>query len=225
MAKTSNAFHFRAPLRLLLGLGTPMLLFACTHAKHDVRPFDVSLAEQELMDMSYEEASAIGRQHLLVPPLFKIVADSIEIVKKDKAGVPIEVVAMGRVFVDMSLKERATGLCDRATVTVKSAELVGRPIIKRSNRIARGTSQNASFAISEENLQAKGSYQLTTMDEAPMMNGLLDETFPQPLPLALPTAAAFVASTENMLLPAIHTVKVAPVSGTEPATAHAAPAH
>jgi hypothetical protein len=225
MAKTSNAFHFRSPLRLLLGIGTPILLFACTHAKHDARPCDVSLAELELLDMSYEEASAIGRQHLLVPPLFKIVADSIEIVKKDKAGLPIEVVAEGQVFVDMSLKERATGMCDRATVKVKSAELVGRPIIKRSNRIARGTSQNASFAISEENLKAKGSYQLATLDEAPLMNGPFDETFPQPLPLALPTAATFVASTENVLLPAIHRVEMATVKGTEPPTAPAAPSN
>lgn len=161
----------------------------------------VSTTEWSLLEMSYDEAKAISPQHAEVGELFRIVGDTVEVVKTDAEGKPAKVRAKGHVFLEMLLPDRATALCDEAVVTPKEAVLHGGPLMMQRNRVAKSSTESTSFRITDH-LRVSGRFEIINPDD--LMQTLMASIDPLPMapattaaaevPAAAPTAASTTAS-------------------------------
>lgn len=128
----------------------------------------VSLSERTLLEMSFEEAQALSPQHLQVGPLYRVAADTVEVLKSDRAGNPVKVLAKGHVFVEMDLGERATGLCNEATLTIRDVLLEGNPMVKQGANVAKSTSDKTSMFIHYDRLNIRGRYEIVKLEDMPL---------------------------------------------------------
>lgn len=168
----------------------------------------VNPAERSLLEMNFEDAKSISPHTAQVGSLFRVAADSVEVLKTDSQGQPVKVRAKGHVFIEMSLAQRTTALCEEAIMTRDEVSLTGKPMVKRGNRVARATEQGACFWVSETRLHTAGKCELAQVDESvpqPMMlaSNTGGDFFPVPEPILPPANASWVASTDNVLLPAL----------------------
>lgn len=168
----------------------------------------VNPAERSLLEMNFDEAKSISPQTAQVGSLFRVAADSIEVLKKDSLGQPVKIKAKGHVFVEMSLAQRTTALCEEAVVTRAEVSMTGKPMVKRGNRVARAMEQSTCFWVSEMRLHAAGRCEMAQLDDSvpqPMMlaSNSGGDFFPVPEPVLPPTNAAWMASADNALLPAL----------------------
>lgn len=131
-------------------------------------PPPVSFSERSLLEMSFEEAQALSPQHMQVGPLYRVAADTVEVLKTDRAGNPVKVLAKGHVFVEMELGERATGLCDEATVTTRDILLEGNPMVKQGINVAKSTSEKTTMFIHYDRLNIRGRYEIVKLEDMPL---------------------------------------------------------
>lgn len=124
----------------------------------------ITMSEWSLLEMRYEEAKAISPQTAEVGPLFKVAAQSIEVLKTDKEGKPLKIKARGHVFLEMTLADRATALCEEAVVTAEEAVLKGKPMLMQASRIAKATSDSTSFRVTDH-LKVSGEHELIRPEE------------------------------------------------------------
>lgn len=202
-----NIWNIQTNLRIGLGLSFLVAICSCSSLQQvgqtTVEP-TVNVAERSLLEMNFDEAKAISPQNAEVGGLFKVAADSIEVLKKDREGKPVKVRAKGHVFVEMALAERASGLCEEAILTRSEVTLTGKPMVKRGNRVALSKDAKTTFWITEQRLNASGRCELAKLEEmpAPVIVASAD-FFPVAEPMLPPTTTPWVASSENVLLPAL----------------------
>lgn len=158
---------------------------AVTPAAPAVAKPKVSTTEWSLLEMSYDEAKAISPQHAEVGDLFRVVGDTVEVVKTDAEGKPAKVRAKGHVFLEMLLPDRATALCDEAVVTPKEALLHGGPMMMQRNRVAKSSTESTSFRITDH-LRVSGRFEIINPED--LMQTLMASI--DPLPMAPATTAA-----------------------------------
>lgn len=127
-------------------------------------PTTLSATEWSLLEMGFDEAKAISAQHAEVGTLFKVAGDVVEVLKQDAEGKPLKVRAKGHVFVEMPLMNRATALCEEATITLRDAHLKGTPMLKQGARVARSTGKSTTFWVTDR-LQVLGRFDLVKLDE------------------------------------------------------------
>jgi hypothetical protein len=128
----------------------------------------VSLSERSLLEMSFEEAQALSPQHLQVGPLYRVAGDTITILKTDRSGNPVKVLVKGHVFLEMDLGERATGLCDEATVTIRDILMKGNAMVKQGDNVAKSSSDNTSMFIHYDRLNVRGQYEIIKLEGMPL---------------------------------------------------------
>ncbi len=199
-------------VRRWLALGGLGLLCSCGSTKPEAAqtpppgPPTVGMAERALLEMPFEDAAAISPQHAQVGSLFRVAADTVEILKTDAEGKPVKVRAKGHVFVEMALADRATGLCEEATVSLKEVFLSGKPMVKQGIRVAIPTSLSTSFWITEDRLKALGRCTIAKL-EAPqqpvMLASASSDFFPTPEPVLPPMTQPWTPSGTSSLLPAL----------------------
>ena len=114
-----------------------------------------------LLSMSYDEASAISPQKLVVAPFAKIAADSIEVVSKKADGTPRKVRAKGHVFVQMDYREEARALCQEALISGDEVILRGRPIVQRGTSTVEGLADSTVFFMMGLRLRAIGLHKVS----------------------------------------------------------------
>lgn len=213
MKKPLQVWNYSAALRAAGALVIMSLACSCSSLKQvsqtPALP-SVNPAERTLLEMNFDEARALSPQNAQVGTLFRVAADSVEVLKKDSQGQPVQVIAKGHVFVDMSLGQRTTALCEEAILTRSEVVLTGKPMVKRGNRVARATAQDTRFWVSESRLHSAGRCEMAQVDDSslpqPMMlaaNTGAGNFFPTPEPVLPPSNAAWVASADNVLLPAL----------------------
>lgn len=129
-----------------------------------------------LLGMNYAEASAISPNKLEVPPFFKVAADEIEVVRKNKDGSPRTVRAKGKVFLQIDFSEPATALCQEAYFGDEEVILRGHPIVKRGSSLVEGLASSTVFYMYGTRLRAIGQHRLT--NEGAVMASLPDDAKP-----------------------------------------------
>ncbi|TDU81712.1 hypothetical protein EI77_01022 [Prosthecobacter fusiformis] len=153
-------------------------------------PVTVTATEWSLLEMHYEEAKAISPQCAEVGSIFRVAAENVEVLKTDKNGKPSKVRATGHVFLDTTLPERASGLCQEAIITSQEARLIGSPIMMYRGEVAKATSESTSFWVTNR-LQVNGPFKMITRED--LMQSLMSSNplFPVSEPVELlPTTAA-----------------------------------
>lgn len=116
-----------------------------------------------LLSMDYEEASAISAQKTIVPPLAKIAADSIEVLRKQPNGDSRRVRAKGHVFVQLDYELPARALCQEALIGEKELILRGKPVLQRGASTVEGTSDVTVFYLNSERLRVIGPHKVTSV--------------------------------------------------------------
>lgn len=202
-----NRWHGLALVGMLTSCSSlPETTHVPATAADSENPVVVNSVERTLLEMPFEEAKAISPQTAKVGNLFQVAADKVEVLKTDRDGHPVKVRATGHVFVDMALSERATGLCEEATLTVSDVTLRGKPIVKRGDRVAKATENSASFWITETRLKVTGKCELTRLEPDLLSSSLMvasNDFFPVPEPVLPPMTQAWNGAAMNGLLPAL----------------------
>jgi len=164
----------------------------------------VNMNERTLLEMNFDDAKAISPQNASVGSLFRVAADSVEVLKTDRQGQPVKVRAKGHVFVEMSLAQRATALCEEAILTNDSMTLTGNPMVKRGDRVAKSATEDTTFWITEARLRVSGRCELAKLEALPEPVMLAsNDFFPTPEPMLPPAMEPWVVNSENVLLPAL----------------------
>lgn len=143
----------------------------------------ISMAEWSLLEMTFDEAKAITPQNAEVGSLFRVAADTVEVLKTDDAGKPVKVRAKGHVFLEMPLADRATALCDEASITLTEAVLYGGPMMMQNSRVAKSTSESTTFRVTDY-LKVSGRFEMLKPED--LMQTLLApaESVPPPMKTA-----------------------------------------
>ena len=127
-----------------------------------------------LLGMTYAEAATISPKKLEVPPFFKVAADEIEVVRRNKDGSPRSVRAKGKVFLQIDFREPGTALCQEAYFGDEEVILRGHPILKRGSSVVEGVAASTVFYIYGLRLRVIGQHRLTNegqiMTSSPDMN-------------------------------------------------------
>ncbi len=127
-----------------------------------------------LLGMTYDEAATISPKKLEVPPFFKVAADEIEVVRKNKDGSPRSVRAKGKVFLQIDFREPGTALCQEAYFGDEEVILRGRPILKRGSSVVEGLADSTVFYIYGLRLRVIGQHRVTNegqiMTSSPDLN-------------------------------------------------------
>lgn len=126
-----------------------------------------------LLGMTYAEAATISPQKMDVPPFFKVAADEIEIVRKNKDGSPRNVRAKGKVFLAINFAEPATALCQEAYFGDEEVILRGHPLLKRGGSVVEGLASSTVFYMYGSRLRVIGQHRLT--NEGQVMESLPEE--------------------------------------------------
>ena len=192
-----SPFHFLnlpGARLLLLAVALVALMTGCASPKGEGEdevpelppgPPTVSATEWSLLEMSFDEAKAISPQNAAVGDLFRVVGDTVEVLKTDDEGKPVKVRAKGHVFLEMALADRATALCHEATVTLTTAVLDGNPMMMQRSRVAKSTSKYTTFRITDQ-LKVTGTFELIKPED--LMQSILTSPDPLPSPATAQTA-------------------------------------
>lgn len=175
-------------------LGVTGALASCGSPKEEATPPEepaiaaapapkVSMAEWSLLEMSFDEAKALSPQHAEVGQ-YRVAGDSVEVLKKDDEGKALKVKAKGHVFIEINLPDRATALCDEATISVDEAMLYGGPIMMQSSRVAKSSSESTAFRITDH-LRVQGRFEMIKPED--LMQTILAST--DAMPVAAPAEA------------------------------------
>ena len=153
-------------------------------------------AEGSLLNMTYEEAKAISPQKLEIPPFYKVAADEIEVVRKNKDGSPRAVRAKGKVFLYIDFLEPAVALCQEAYFGESEVILRGNPLLKRGGSVIEGLSKSTVFYMLGLRLRVIGRHRV--QNEAQVSPDLPDFMYPDggggPNPLLPPLSPDSVPS-------------------------------
>ena len=152
--------------------------------------------EGSLLSMTYEEAKAISPQKMEIPPFYKVAADEIEVVRKNKDGSPRAVRAKGKVFLYIDFLEPAVALCQEAYFGESEVILRGNPLLKRGGSVIEGLSKSTVFYMLGLRLRVIGRHRV--QNEAQVSPDLPDFIYPDggggPNPLLPPLSPDSVPS-------------------------------
>lgn len=114
-----------------------------------------------LLSMTYEEASKLSPQNIIVPPFYKVAADEVKVLKQDSEGHPLKVRAKGHVFMQVDFRDQLTALGQEAYIE-SGGELIirGKPLLKRGRSVVEGLTDSTVFYIRGTRLQVIGSHRL-----------------------------------------------------------------
>lgn len=115
-----------------------------------------------LLTMSYSEASAISPQKMLVPPFYKIAADEITVLSKDKEDKPRRVRAKGHVFIQIDFRDEVRALGQEALIEDDEVIVRGRPLMKRGPSVIEGLDDRTVLYIRGLKLEVIGEHRLTS---------------------------------------------------------------
>lgn len=115
-----------------------------------------------LLTMSYAEASAISPQKMLVPPFYKIAADEITVLSKDKDDTPRRVRAKGHVFIQIDFRDEVRALGQEALIEDDEVIVRGRPLMKRGPSVVEGLDDRTVLYIRGLKLDVIGEHRLTS---------------------------------------------------------------
>jgi hypothetical protein len=119
-----------------------------------------------LLGMTYEEAKAISAQSVEMPSEVRVAADSIEVLKKDRAERPVRIRAKGRVYLESGTGEDvAKVLCHEAYVSSWEIVLRGKPIIQRGNSTIEGLEDETVAYMFGGRLRVLGLHRLTNQTD------------------------------------------------------------
>lgn len=163
------------PLRLLLALiavavaATALTGCKAITAGNDRTPEKDVAAEADavnvsfLLSMTWAEAKSLSPQSLAIPPYYKVAADEVKVLQRDKAGRPKRVHAKGRVFLQVDFSEELISLGQESYIE-SGGELImrGKPLLKRGRSLVEGLSDTTVFYIKGTRLQVIGQHRLTS---------------------------------------------------------------
>lgn len=119
-----------------------------------------------LLGMTYEEAKAISAQSAELPSEVRVAADSIEVLKKDRADRPVRIRAKGRVYLESGTGEDvAKVLCHEAYVSSWEIVLRGKPIVQRGNSTIEGLEDETVAYMFGGRLRVLGLHRLTNQTD------------------------------------------------------------
>lgn len=190
----------RLALACLTGLALPLFVGACKstgaggeQAKDELKKdgekpgqpagaggIDMSF----LLTMSYEEAQTITPQHLELPPFYKLAADEIQVVSRDRNGKPRRVRARGKVFLQMDFREPARALGQEAYIDDDEVILRGRPMVQRGGSIVEGLDDNTVFYMLGLRLRVIGMHRVTSQRD--LLNEMQDGSAGPAGPVSIP---------------------------------------
>lgn len=115
-----------------------------------------------LLSMTWAEAKGLSPQSLAIPPYYKVAADEIRVLQRDKAGRPKRVHAKGRVFLQVDFSEKLVSLGQESYIE-SGGELImrGKPLLQRGRSLVEGLADTTVFYIKGTRLQVIGSHRLT----------------------------------------------------------------
>ena len=125
-----------------------------------------------LLSMNYDEARKLSGQSLDLGGLGRVAAESIEVLKTDRAGRPKKVRAKGKVYLETGSGDAAKVLCQEAYFSGGEIVLRGRPILQRGASIFEGLADDTVFYLFGTRLRAIGLHRLTNPDA--MIEGMPD---------------------------------------------------
>lgn len=167
--------NFRKPPLLVCCLCVAALLLqGCTLLKKtgelvkinpQAAPATTNADASVLLGMSFDEAALIAQQHISVPHLPKVAADSIEVLGKYGDGTPRKIRAKGRVFLELDQQDHARALCDEAVVSGGEIILRGHPILQRASSTVEGMSDVTVFYLYGQSLRVIGKHRLTNLKD------------------------------------------------------------
>lgn len=117
-----------------------------------------------LVSMTFDEAAAISPASVEVGTVYRVAADEIEILARDRRGDPTQVVARGRVFVELRREEVMVALAERAEVGRRALVLRGRPLLARGQSVLAGES-GATFTVTGDALRVSGEHEVIRRDQ------------------------------------------------------------
>lgn len=162
---------------------------AAPEASREGEPGSVSLSF--LLSMDFDEASAISAQKASIPPIAKVAADSIEVLRTTADGQSRRVRAKGHVFVQLDYELPARALCQEALIGDKELILRGKPVLQRGTSTVEGTSDVTVFYLNSERLRVIGPHKVTSTKEM-MRSGQTPGAWSGPNPLLPPLDAGAV---------------------------------
>lgn len=116
-----------------------------------------------LLSMTWAEAKSLSPQSLAIPPYYKVAADEVKVLQRDKAGRPKRVHAKGRVFLQVDFSEELISLGQESYIE-SGGELImrGKPLLQRGRSLVEGLSDTTVFYIKGTRLQVIGQHRLTS---------------------------------------------------------------
>lgn len=149
-----------------------------------------------LLTMNYAEAKTISGQSLELANGVRVAADSIEVLKLDRAGKPKRARAKGKVYLESgSGDDLAKILCQEAYINGDEAVLRGKPILQRGTSIIEGLDDKTVFYMLSQRLRVIGMHRLTNQDTMLAMLPDLGPWTGGPNPLLPPLTESAVPST------------------------------
>lgn len=147
-----------------VGASVAALVCACQMAKPEGdkklkagAPVDIGF----LLSMDFKEAAAISAKQIEVPPLTKVAADEIEVLKTDAQGRARKVRAKGHVFVQMSGSPPTKAFCHEALISDDDVILRGNPLLQRGQSLLEGVADVTVFYVMGARLRAIGPHKLS----------------------------------------------------------------
>lgn len=141
----------------LLGSGEKKESTASSSSTSAASDVDVSF----LLSMSFSEAQSISPANLVFGN-YRIAADEINVLSKDKAGNPQRLRAKGHVFIEIDMGEDARALAQEALLDKDEAILRGKPLLKRGRSVVEGDDDMTVFDVQGTKLKVIGRHHLTT---------------------------------------------------------------
>ncbi len=162
---------------LCMALTSLLLLGSCTNSMKQGASVSKSKPDTEkadaennpdlsfLLSMSFEEASAISPQKLVVSPRVSIAADTIDVLSTRADGTPRRIRAKGHVYLQVGEDEQAHMLCQEAFISGDEVILRGKPIVQRGASTVEGMADSTVFYLLGKNLRAIGLHKVTTQND------------------------------------------------------------
>ena len=123
---------------------------------------------EELLSMTYTEASLMSAASVELGRKYRVAAEEIDVLERDRAGNPSKVIARGRVFVEMQLDQVVVALADNAEVGPRELVLRGRPVIGRGFSVLAGTEDDTVFVLAGDALRVSGGHQAMQRNSVPV---------------------------------------------------------
>lgn len=123
---------------------------------------------EELLSMSFGEASLMSPASTRVGADYKVAAEEIDVLQRDPGGQPTHVIARGRVFVEMRMDEVVVALADSAEIGPGELILRGRPVVGRGFSVLAGTEDDTVFVLAGDALRVSGGHQAMRRSAVPV---------------------------------------------------------